>query len=156
MWTKTNKSSLEYYSNLYKSQYCANNKDMDSFFNDISLPTLNINEKETLETFVLVTEVKSAIKTLSSGKSPSDGGYSIEFYKSFQDILAPLLTMLYNDIISKQSMPMSMRSAGISLIPKPGKDHMQMSNFRPLSLLNNDYKLFAKILAMRLEKETPL
>lgn len=97
---------------------------MDSFFNDISLPTLNINEKETLETLVLVTEVKSAIKTLSSGKSPSDGGYSIEFYKSFQDILAP----------------MSMRSAGISLIPKPGKDHTQMSNFCPLSLLNNDYK----------------
>merc|ERR1712002_1364853 len=48
-----------------------------------------------------------------------------------------------------------MRSAIISLIPKHGKDHMQMSNYRPLSLLNNDYELFTKILAMRLEKVIP-
>lgn len=101
------------------------------------------------------TEVKSAIKALSTGKTPGEDGYSVEFYKTFQDTLAPFLTMLYNDIISKQSMPMTMRSAIISLIPKPGKDHTQMSNFRPLSLLNNDYQLFAKILAIRLEKVIP-
>lgn len=104
---------------------------MDSFLNNISLPTLKIEEKEYLETTVLEIEVKSAIKALSNGKTPGDDGYSIEFYKKFQDILAPLLTMLYNDIISKQYMPRTMRSAIISLIPKPGKDRMQMSNFRP-------------------------
>ena len=98
---------------------------------------------------VLETEVKSAIKALSSAKTPGEDGYSLEFYKSFQDTLAPFLIMLYNDVISKQSMPMTMRSAIISLIPKLGKGHSQMSNFRPLSLLNNDYKLFAKILATR-------
>ena len=38
------------------------------------------------------------------------------------------------------------------LLPKPGKDPSQMSNYRPLSLLNCDYKILAKILALRLEK----
>ena len=52
-------------------------------------------------------------------------------------------------------MPVSMRTAVISTIPKPGKDHMQMSNYRPLSLLNNDYKLFAEMLATRLERVVP-
>ena len=52
-------------------------------------------------------------------------------------------------------MPASMRIAIILVIPKPGKDHLQMNNFHPLSLLNNDYKLFAKILALRLEKVAP-
>ena len=150
-----NAAFQEFYSNLYKSEYLANNEDMDNFLKDISLPTLKIKEKETLETCVLETEVKSAIKALSNGKTPGSDGFSIEFYKSFQDILAPFLTMLFNDIIFKQSMPMTMRSAIISLIPKQGKDHMQMSNYRPLSLLNNDYKLFTKILAMRLEKVIP-
>ncbi len=32
---------------------------------------------------------------------------------------------------------------------------MFMNNFQPLSLLNNDYKIFAKMLAMCLEKEVP-
>lgn len=52
-------------------------------------------------------------------------------------------------------MPVSMRTAVISTIPKPGKDHIQMCNFRPLSLLNDDYKLFAKILSMCLERVVP-
>lgn len=67
---------------------------------------------------VLETEVKSAIKVLTTGKTPGDDGYSIEFSKGFQDILAPVLMMLYYDIISKQSMLMTMRSAIFSLIPK--------------------------------------
>ena len=48
-------------------------------------------------------------------------------------------------------MTPTMCQATISLLPKPGKDHSQMTNFRPISMLNNDYKLFAKILAMRME-----
>ncbi len=49
-------------------------------------------------------------------------------------------------------MPPTIRQATISLIPKPGKDCLQMSNFRPLSILNNNYKLFAKILARQMER----
>lgn len=49
-------------------------------------------------------------------------------------------------------MPPTMRIAIISLLPKPGKDHLDVNNYRPLSLLNNHYKFFAKGLAKRLEK----
>lgn len=60
-------------------------------------------------------------------------------------------TLLFNDILTKQSMPLTMRQATISLLPKPSKDHSEMTNFRPISMLNNDYKLFTKILVMRME-----
>lgn len=60
--------------------------------------------------------------------------------------------MLYNDIMQKQSMQQSIWTAIIPLLPKPGKDHLDVNNYRPLSLLKNDYKLFAKILAKRLER----
>ena len=38
-----------------------------------------------------------------------------------------------------KSMPVCMQTAVISTIPKPGKDHMQMNNLKPLSLLSNEY-----------------
>lgn len=39
----------------------------------------------------------------------------------------------------------------ITLLPKPNKDLTQCGNYRPLSLLNCDVKLFAKVLASRLD-----
>uniref|UniRef100_A0A8C5APU3 Uncharacterized protein n=1 Tax=Gadus morhua TaxID=8049 RepID=A0A8C5APU3_GADMO len=61
-----------------------------------------------------------------------------------------LLTLLFNNILTDHSMPPTMCQATISLLPKPGKDHSEMNNFRPISMLNNVYKLFAKILAIYL------
>lgn len=121
---------------------------METFFKDLHLPTLKEEDREQWETPVCTSEIISSLKALPTGKAPGNDGYTIEFYKYFQHNHN---TILFNDIITNQAMPLSMRQATISLLPKPGKDHSQMSNCRPLSLLNNDYKLFAKILAVRTE-----
>ena len=43
------------------------------------------------------------------------------------------------------------RRAVLSLIPKPNKDLRYLKNWRPISLLNTDYKILAKTLATRLQ-----
>ena len=43
----------------------------------------------------------------------------------------------------------------ISLIPKKDKDKKYLKNWRPISLLNNDYKIVRKTLDLRLEKVLP-
>ncbi len=71
-----NQAFQEYYSSLYKPDYQANNVDMETFLNDLSLPTLDMREKKSLEASVLETEAISAFKALSTGKTPGDDGYS--------------------------------------------------------------------------------
>lgn len=128
---------------------------METFLKNVHLPSMKKETKDSMEESVQLCEIKAAIKSLSNGKTPGNDGFTVEFFKCFQDVLMPFLTTLFNDIISKQSMPPTMRQASLSLIPKPGKDHQKMGNYRPLSILNNDYKLFAKILAKRIEKVIP-
>uniref|UniRef100_A0A8C5N0D2 Reverse transcriptase domain-containing protein n=1 Tax=Leptobrachium leishanense TaxID=445787 RepID=A0A8C5N0D2_9ANUR len=42
--------------------------------------------------------------------------------------------------------------ASIVLIPKPGRDPQLVENYRPISLINTDLKLFTKILSLRLDR----
>lgn len=42
-------------------------------------------------------------------------------------------------------LPSTMKQGVITLIPKPGKDHKIIDNLRPVTLLNNDYKILTHI-----------
>ena len=108
-----------------------------------------------MEAPVTQSEIKIAIMKMASGKTPGDDGLGIEFYKCFKEQLSPYLLLLFNEILESECMPPSMSRAIISLLPKPGKDPALMANHRPLSLLNCDYKILAKVLALCLEKVVP-
>ena len=43
----------------------------------------------------------------------------------------------------------------INIIPKQGKDLRYLQNWRPVSLLNSDYKILTKILSNKLHKVLP-
>lgn len=53
------------------------------------------------------------------------------------------------------SLPQTMSQASISLILKKNKDPLCCGSYRTISLLNLDYKILAKLLAMRLETVLP-
>ena len=86
---------------------------------------------------------------MSSGKSPGDDGLPTYFYEEFVDLIAPKLVIVFKDAIERGTMPESMQSAVITLIHKKGKDAQICGNYRPVSLINVDAKILAKILALR-------
>ena len=72
-----------------------------------------------------------------------------EFYKAFWHILGPDLVDVDNDAFPTGCLSVSQHTALITLIFKKG-DRLDHKNWRPISLLNCDYKLCARVLAGRL------
>lgn len=62
----------------------------------------------------------------------------------------PFLCDLFSEPASSSSFPQEMLKALIVVLPTPVKYPTMPQNFRPISLLNADLKLYAKILASRL------
>lgn len=61
------------------------------------------------------------------------------------------LTQVFRESIEKEALPPTLMQGIITLIPKPKKDLANLDNWRPITLLNNDYKIFAIIFPKRLK-----
>lgn len=70
-----------------------------------------------------------------------------EFYKTFASNLSKCLLAVYEEAIANKFLPTSLRQSVIMLLPKPQKDTLLLENWRPISLLNNDYKVMAAVFA---------
>lgn len=53
------------------------------------------------------------------------------------------------------ALPQTLTEASITLLLKPDKESSDCSSYRPISLLNVDYKILAKALALLLEPVMP-
>ena len=92
---------------------------------------------------------------MESEKTPGTDGLPAEFYKMFwTDISTPLVNAL-NHAYETDQLPITQKRGIIKLIPKKGAEPYFIKNWRPLTLLNCDYKIAAKAIAKRLENVLP-
>ena len=97
-------------------------------------------------------EIGKAIKELKNNKTPGTDGLPIEFYKMFYPKIKKILLNLYISGYEESSLNSSAMKGILNLIPKPGRDPRDINNLRPITLLNVDYKIIEKVLAMRMEQ----
>ena len=90
---------------------------------------------------------------MKNEKSPGEDGLTKEFYVTFLDIFKTELCELFNNMKLANSEPISMKNAIIKLLYKKG-DHRYLKNWRPVSLLNVDYKILSKVMTNRIAKIT--
>ncbi len=140
-----------FYSNLYKSTFSKINA--DAFFDSIKpfIPQISLEFKEICDAKISLQELENALQALSSDKSPGSDGLTANLKKKIWHSIKCILFKALTEITECLSLSHTMKQGVIILIPKPGKDPKILDNLRPITLLNNDYKLLAHIYSNRLK-----
>ena len=129
-----------------------NLEEMDKFLEKYNFPKLDQEETENLYRPITSMEIENVIRNLPTSKSPGPDSFTADFYQKFKEELPPILLKLFQKISEEGKLPNTLHEATITLIPKPDKDATKKENYRPISLMNIDVKIFKKILANRIQQ----
>ena len=92
---------------------------------------------------------------MPNSKIPGNGGLNKGFYEAFwNELKDPFLKSFYYAKTYKD-FSTSQRQAIIKLLEKNDRDKRLMKNWRPISLLSTDLKIFSKALAAKLKSVLP-
>ena len=138
---------------FYSGLFSATPNDLpaqDSLLKNLA-SVLPSDQAELCEGMLSPEECLEALVGMAKGKAPGSDGLPMEFYLKFWGLLGTDLVNVLNACYCSGSMSLSQRRSVISLIFKKG-DRLDPRNWRPISLLNVDYKIAARALAGRLLK----
>ena len=113
--------------------------------------TLSPGQALECEGSLTVDECHKALIGMAHRKAPGLDGFPMEFYVKFWSVLGPDLVDVLNSCYRSGSLSLSQRRGIITLTFKKG-DRLDARNWRPISLLNVDYKIAARAIAGRLLK----
>ena len=94
-------------------------------------------------------EVLKSLKRASPGTSPGPDGLPMDLWRKYRAMFAPPLARLFGAIAAGDRLPPGFHDGTITMIFKAG-DRTDPANYRPITLLNSDYRAYARVLASRL------
>ena len=139
----------QFYEDLYREEYT--DPDIAKNLFDKVTKQLSDDKREICEGAITKKELGVALLQMQNGKSPGIDGLPCEFYKIFWKTLGDDFTAVVNQCYVESSLTLSQKFGLITCLFKKG-DRADLQNWRPISLLNADYKIIAKTLANRLAK----
>lgn len=147
----------QFYKKLYSKNTIDSSKVEENLNMFISDNLNKITEEERLSCEGKLTEYECqlALNTMNNNKSPGSDGITAEFYKMFWSTISQYYLDSINYSFENGHLTQLQKQSIITLIPKPGKNEEQLGNWRPLSLLNIDYKIATKVISNRLQKILP-
>ena len=144
---------VPYYKSLFAQKHpdqASLQKCMDAL-SDPDQPQVQPPTAEACGAAVTPDEVLQHCASLPAGKSPGPDILPNALYRAFRSKLAPILAAVYNQAHERGHLPPGMTEGLISVLYKK-KDRKDPRNYRPITLLNGDYKILMRILTARLNK----
>ena len=137
-----------YYTHLFRSRPSVDSEPLLELLREKSLPT-EVSSK--IEGKITMEEVKLAIRRMGKAKSPGPDLLAAEFYQTFLDLVAEPLTTVLNEAHSRHELPASTKQGIVKLLYNKG-DPRDVRNYRPLTMLNTDYKVLTSTLNRRIAR----
>lgn len=142
---------MEAHTKFYTDLFSRGNIDLQSQQELFSHVTSRLSEAESssCEGPLTLAEVSVALRRSNRNKSPGADGLTVEFYAHFWGLLGSFLVNVFNQGLARGELPDSMKASVTRLIHKKD-DKRSLKNWRPISLLNVDYKICSKAVSIRL------
>ncbi|KAJ4449434.1 hypothetical protein ANN_00833 [Periplaneta americana] len=116
----------------------------------LSLQQQQQQQQQNLQSPITEEEIRSALEGAPKNTAPGPIGLSYQLYKTHWRLIKEYLLELMNYILDNGSVIDGFSDGVVTLIPKT-TNPTTMSEYRPITLLTTDYKLFMKVLANRLK-----
>lgn len=150
-------SILKECGSFYENLYSENRDDLmpieeiTDALDPLDHPRLSDQDAARLDSPISLEELKAALTELNKNKCPGSDGLCPEFYIRFWDLVSPHLFKSLSYSVDNGLLSTEQRRGVITLVPKKDVDRRLVANWRPITLLNTDYKILTKVMALRLQ-----
>ena len=146
--TTTTDAFKSHYQNIFKkidNKYLTpNQQQITQTTTDINTNTTNNPTKE---------EIDIAIKALKPGTAPGLNGITSNHAKVHESILSETLEIVFQPMWTHKYIPPAMSRGAIQPILKPNRTPTHPKNYRPITLLQTEYKLLEAVIKQRLDTQ---
>ena len=128
---------------------------MNDLITHNSIPKLSQMEQNSMEGAITMKEALTGLKKTANNKSPGTSGYTVEFFKFFWSDIGSFLVRSINYSYQINQLSSTQKQGLITCIPKGNKPKQYLKNWRPISLLNVEYKIASACIAERIKTVLP-
>ena len=136
----------KYYAKLYKSDP----EIIFSFINHSRDKLLTEDEKAKTNEPLCLGELTNALNNMRGAKTPGCDGLPKEIFQSQWDGLGPLLFNALNHSFDTGRLFLIWQTRHYYPYPQESEGMLLFKNWRPLTLLNTDYKILSKVITYRM------
>ncbi|KAM9999677.1 hypothetical protein ACTFIZ_008128 [Dictyostelium cf. discoideum] len=142
-------TARSYYEKLYQEKVC--NEEIHQHLLHTFKRKVDPNTIISINKPIEEDEIRICVEKLQEGKAPGKDGLIPTFYKNHLNQIMPILIKLFNHFWNNE-IPTEFKQGIIIIIFKNKGDPNHLDNYRPITLLNVDYKIYSKIINNRIIK----
>ena len=141
---------VDYFGEVFKKQDRIGNQVIRRILTNSIPQVLGEAKNNFILRTIMEEEVKKVVFSMKAYKAPRPDGFPPTFFQHYWEVIKNELICATRDFFKMRKMLKRINKSFIALIPKSSTPR-RLTNFRPISLCNTIYKVFAKILVNRIK-----